>query len=194
MCTLQEESCDSVGTKVMRGSATSAAAIMHDDTTFWEELVELDRHTALVMIKLQAGDYEDSQNAHMAIPAMPVLTTWSDDAELQSMHRDKLIHRTSFASAVVARKVGRAEMIDVESARQAMVKEWATMHARVWDVAIVREKGDIIREAKAAGKTVQFGRVHGLGVEKNAELPDGHPNRKYKGRVVFLGNRVESGL
>ena len=64
------------------------------------------------------------------------------------------------------------------------------MHARVWDVAVVREKSDIIREAKAAGKTVQFGRVHGLCVEKNAELPDGHPNRKYKGRVVFLGNRV----
>ena len=27
-------------------------------------------------------------------------------------------------------------------------------------------------------------------MEKNAELPVGHPNRKYKGRVVFLGNRV----
>ena len=68
-----------------RGSAISAAAVMHDDATFWEELVEQDRHTALVMIKLQAGDYDDSQNAHMAIPAMPVLTTWSDDSELQSI-------------------------------------------------------------------------------------------------------------
>ena len=166
MCTLEEDSCDPIRTEEMRGSATSAAAIMHEDTIFWEELVEQDRHIALVMVKLQAGDYDDSKNDHVAIPAMPVLTTLSDDAELQSMHRDKLIHRTTFESAVVARKVGRAEMIDVESARQAMVKEWATMHARVWDVAIVREKGDIIREAKAAGKTVQFGRVHGLCVEK----------------------------
>ena len=64
------------------------------------------------------------------------------------------------------------------------------MHARVWDVAVVRDKCDVIREAKAAGRTVQFGRAHGLCVEKNAELPDGHANRKYKGRVVFLGNRV----
>ena len=107
---------------------------MHDDATFWEELVEQDRHTALVMTRLQAGDYDEVHHTHMAIPAMPVMTTWSDDSELQSMHRDKLSHRTTFATAVVARKVGRAEMIDVESARQAMVKEWATMHARVWDV------------------------------------------------------------
>ena len=43
---------------------------------------------------------------------------------------------------------------------------------------------------KRSGTTVQFGRVHGICVEKNAELPEGHPNRKFKGRVVFLGNRV----
>ena len=27
-------------------------------------------------------------------------------------------------------------------------------------------------------------------VEKNCELPPGHPKRKFKGRVVFQGNRV----
>eukprot|EP00972_Heterocapsa_arctica_P101389 14942994-Heterocapsa_arctica.AAC.1 len=27
-------------------------------------------------------------------------------------------------------------------------------------------------------------------VEKNSELPAGHPKRKFKGRVVFQGNRV----
>ena len=56
--------------------------------------------------------------------------------------------------------------------------------------AKVREKADVMREAKRSGTTVQFGRVHGICVEKNAELPEGHPNRKFKGRVVFLGNRV----
>ena len=71
-----------------------------------------------------------------------------------------------------------------------MQKEWATMHERVWDLTNVREKSEIIREAKKEGKAVQVGRVHGICVEKNAELPVGHPNRKYKGRVVFLGNRV----
>jgi len=37
---------------------------------------------------------------------------------------------------------------------------------------------------------VQFGRVHALCHEKNEELPKGHPKRKFKGRVVFLGNNV----
>eukprot|EP00972_Heterocapsa_arctica_P086558 12759454-Heterocapsa_arctica.AAC.1 len=27
-------------------------------------------------------------------------------------------------------------------------------------------------------------------VEKNSELPEGHPKRKFTGRVVFQGNRV----
>ena len=73
---------------------------------------------------------------------------------------------------------------------EAMQKEWATMHERVWELNKVRKKSDFIREAKKEGKTVQFGRVHGICVEESAELPAGHPNRKYKGRVVFLGNRV----
>ena len=60
-----------------------------------------------------------------------------------------------------------------------MVKEWATMHARVWDVAVVREKSDIIREAKAAGKTIQFGRVHGLCVEKLSLIHISEPTRPY---------------
>jgi hypothetical protein len=66
------------------------------------------------------------------------------------------------------------------------------MHAKVWNCWEVREKKDVIREARRAGKVVQFGRVHGICVEKNSELPMEHPNRKYKGRVVFLGNRVSN--
>ena len=45
------------------------------------------------------------------------------------------------------------------------------MHERVWDLTQVREKADIIREAKKEGKAVQFDRVHGICVEKNPELP-----------------------
>ena len=90
----------------------------------------------------------------------------------------------TIALALVARSVGKKEMMAEAKA------EWATMHERVWDLNKVREKSEIIREAKKEGKTVQFGRVHGICVEKNAGLPAGHPNRKYKGRVVFLGNRV----
>jgi hypothetical protein len=35
-----------------------------------------------------------------------------------------------------------------------------------------------------------MGYLFGICVEKNSELPAGHPSRKFKGRVVFQGNRV----
>ena len=39
-------------------------------------------------------------------------------------------------------------------------------------------------------KEVNFGYLFGICVEKGSELPDGHPLKKYKYRVVFQGNRV----
>ena len=66
-----------------------------------------------------------------------------------------------------------------------------TLHEKVWDFRKARSRRDVIREAHACGKTVQFGRVHALCNEKkNEELPIGHPNRKFKGHLVFLGNNV----
>ncbi len=63
---------------------------------------------------------------------------------------------------------------------------------KVWNLMVVREKSDVVSEARTQGKTVQFGRVHGICVEKNYELPSGHASRKFKGRVVFLGNQVKN--
>ena len=101
-------------------------------------------------------------------------------------HRNKLIDTQWGFNAMVARPVARAEATTDERAIKALAKEWATIHEKVWDVWKVREKADVKREAKRSGETVQFGRVHGICVEKNAELPEGHPNLKFKGRVVFL--------
>ena len=122
MCLQRVNSNSPLVPEMLRGSATSAAAIMHDDTIFWEELVEQDRQTVLVTAKLQAGAYQGSQGAQISIPAMPVLPVSSNDPESQTLHRDKLVHRTNFESAMVARKVGRTEMMDIENARQAMIK------------------------------------------------------------------------
>ena len=36
-----------------------------------------------------------------------------------------------------------------------------------------------------------MGPMHELCTEKGSELPEGDPGRKYKGRVVFLGDRVK---
>ena len=44
--------------------------------------------------------------------------------------------------------------------------------------------------SKRDGVVRHFGRVHELCFEKNAELPENDPKRKFKGRVVFLGNQV----
>ena len=54
----------------------------------------------------------------------------------------------------------------------------------------VREMTHFEREAKASGKEVHFGRVHELCFEKNPDLAPDNPARKFKGRVVFLGNQV----
>jgi hypothetical protein len=46
-------------------------------------------------------------------------------------------------------------------------------------------------ESKRSGNKAHVGRVFAICVEKNSELPDGHPNKKFKGRVVFQGNDVK---
>ena len=46
------------------------------------------------------------------------------------------------------------------------------------------------REARLANEEVHFGYLLGLCFEKGSELPEGHPDRKFKGRSVFQGDRV----
>ena len=70
--------------------------------------------------------------------------------------------------------------------------EWKRLQdMNCWDVTKVREWHDVWREAKEKGETHHLGRVFALRHEKNAELPEGHPNRKFKGRAVFQGNNVK---
>ena len=45
-------------------------------------------------------------------------------------------------------------------------------------------------EAIAKGETAHVGRIFDICVEKNSELPESDPNRKFKGRVVFEGCHV----
>ena len=72
-----------------------------------------------------------------------------------------------------------------------MKAEWVRLRSKVvWDENKVREWSDVAKEAQDAGVEVNFGYLYGICVEKNSELPPGHPKRKFKGRVVFQGNRV----
>jgi hypothetical protein len=121
------------------------------------------------------------------VPAMPCLSVPTSIRHQEHHTPHPFLHY-----AMVARPVHKHESTTVPKAIEAMKKEWCTMHEKVWDVWQVREKSEVMRDARRRNAVVQFGRVHGICVEKNSELPDGHPKRKYKGRVVFLGNRVSN--
>jgi hypothetical protein len=120
-------------------------------------------------------------------PAMPCV-----DPPQEQRHHEHTMPHPFVHYAMVARPVNKKESTTQPKAIAALKAEWTTMHAKVWNCWKVREKNDVLREARRRNVVVQFGRVHGIWVEKNSELPDGHPNKKYKGRVVFLGNRVSN--
>ena len=130
-------------------------------------------------------------NCH-AFPCMPCINQCDE-------HREKIQQNTSgininnMFSTAVARPVARKEMMENDEARRAMRKEWLGQHeAGVYDFSVVREYDDVVREAKQTGNEVHMARIHGICVEKNFQLPQGHPNRKFKGRGVLLGNQVKN--
>ena len=55
----------------------------------------------------------------------------------------------------------------------------------------VREWSEVAREARGDLDKAHVGRLFAIMVEKNSELPEGQPDRKYKGRVVFQGSQVK---
>jgi hypothetical protein len=120
----------------------------------------------------------------MPAPAMPVVA-------LSQAHRVKLADSPLPFSALVARPVGKQEIARTPAAQAAMKVEWGRLHTkRVWDERVVREWDDVAREARQVGVEASLGYLFGICTEKNSEQPLGHPSRKFKGRVVFPGNRV----
>ena len=59
-----------------------------------------------------------------------------------------------------------------------------------WDEAEPVSLRELRQQAKDGGYTIHVGRLNALMFE-NHELDKGNPLRKYKGRVVFVGNRVK---
>jgi hypothetical protein len=83
------------------------------------------------------------------------------------------------------------EMLRTPAAEAAVAKEWERLRlAGAWDESSVQELVDLKSSAKRSGKKVHIGRIFELCHEKGSELPEGHPGRKFKGRVVFMGNQV----
>jgi len=55
----------------------------------------------------------------------------------------------------------------------------------------MKEWADVAEQARKSGMKAHVGMIFDICVEKGSELPPGDPNRKFKGRVVFQGNRVQ---
>ena len=74
-----------------------------------------------------------------------------------------------------------------------MQDEWRKLVDKgVFLMSSVAEWSKIRDDARARGVTVHHGSLATIVVEKNAELPDGDPSRKFKGRTaVFLGDQVK---
>ena len=132
----------------------------------------------------------DDDDDFIAFPTMPCTSAPNN------------IHRTKVPpdglggklfNAMVSRPVGRAEIESNPKAKEAMLKEWKGLRDQeVFDFSMVREYDDVVAEAKKDKKEIHMARVHGICVEKNYQLPESNPGRKFKGRGVLLGNQVKN--
>jgi hypothetical protein len=78
-------------------------------------------------------------------------------------------------------------------ARKACDAEWEKLIAQTcWDVTKVQSWRGVARKARDTNTTIHVGSLHELCMEQRSELPLDHPDRKFKGRVVFLGDRVKN--
>eukprot|EP00959_Pyramimonas_sp_CCMP1952_P324682 6796164-Pyramimonas_sp.AAC.1 len=60
--------------------------------------------------------------------------------------------------------------------------EWGRLRKiKMWDESRVQELRDV--QAKMKGDTFHIGRLFAILVEQSAEIPEGHKDRKFKGRV-----------
>ena len=121
-----------------------------------------------------------------SVPAMPVFP------HEQHEHREQERKFLPLFQACVARPVSRKESRTNPAARAALDKEWDRLRAAgCWDEKSVCEWSEVAGLARKSQTKAHLGRIFDICVEKGSELPEGHPGRKFKGRVVFQGNNVK---
>ena len=93
--------------------------------------------------------------------------------------------------ATVARVLAKTEITKSPGASKALDVEWnKLLNKKTWDQNKVKECRSIVEEARRKGEKVHIGRIFEICTLKGSELPEGDPNRKYKGRTCFQGNNV----
>ena len=111
---------------------------------------------------------------------------------MSTLHWEKLGQVTGSMFALVARVVGAKEIERTPAAMEAMDREWKKLASKsCWLEKKVREYRDVVAEAKHKNVKAPFGKIFEICSVKGDELPDGHPQKKWKGRSVFQGNNVQ---
>ena len=82
------------------------------------------------------------------------------------------------------------QAMKIPAPKAAVNKEWEKLEKiPAWDLSKVRNKSEVIAEARTKGRKVHFASLMDICHLKNAELEAEH--QKYKGRVVLRGDIVK---
>jgi hypothetical protein len=146
-----------------------AAVSLLDD---WDEYAEFEQQVRQCCAEVDKYGNKSYQDNAIA-PAMPVVRE-----DIHVSHRARTTVHPVANMALVARAVGRSDMLSNKAALEAVQAESLALHGKVWNFRKACSKHDVIREARDNKRTVQFCRIHTLCHEKNEELPMGHPKRK----------------
>ena len=100
--------------------------------------------------------------------------------EDNSLHHCNLLHKF----------IPMPQAMKIPAAKAAVDKEWEKLEKiPAWDLTKVRNKSEVIDEARTKGAKVHFATLMDVCHLKNAELEANH--QKYKGRIVFRGDIVK---
>ena len=140
---------------------------------------------------------QELNHERFAVPSMPVEYGVYEPhrSNMRSLVEDKLKEvqdKLDFdLFATVARVLTKTEIAKSPGASKALDIEWnKLLNKKTWDQNKVKECRSIVEEARRKGEKVHIGRIFEICTLKGSELPEGDPNRKYKGRTCFQGNNV----
>ena len=115
-----------------------------------------------------------------------------------SMHPEGILicqEREPLVHAVVTRLLSRKETLANPAALRAIRNEADGLEkVETWDLKSVKEKWDVVNNARKSGEHVHLGKLMSICSEKYAEMPPEH--RVLKGRIVYRGDigRDENGI
>ena len=97
-------------------------------------------------------------------------------------------------NACVARQLEKKEWRSSKEAMAALLKEYRALRDRgTWDVKSVTAKRELLRRKRLPGnEEMHIAGIFPIVVEKGSELPKGSEGRKFKGRIVFMGNNIRT--